>query len=478
MRLEQVLRPRLEQRLKLAPQMIQAVEILQLPLLQLEHRVNQELSENPVLELAQNAPGAGADGADVAEASPAADEVRTELDAEIDKLDNLSEDYREYFSRSLGRRRQSQETDKKLAALQNTPARTVSLQDYLMGQLRLLEVPEDLKKPCETLIYHLDADGYIRQPLEEIFAETDVDAQQALAALEILQGLDPPGIGARSLQECLLLQLDPRDELYEMQKAVIAKHLADVERNKYPKIARALHSTVGKVRRAVELIATLNPKPGALFSNEVLAYVMPDVTVAYVDGRYEIILEKGGLPTLHISSHYRRLLKERRGDAQALDYLRKKIQSAKWLIEALNQRQRTVYKITEALVDMQRDFLDKGIEHLRPLKMQEVADRVGVHVSTVSRAIADKYIQTPRGIFPMKYFFTGGTSADAGDGTSYEAIKQRISEIIEAEDATKPLSDDEIAHKLAALGMPVARRTVTKYRKLLKIPSSHRRRTY
>jgi len=478
MRLEQIISPRLEQRLKLAPQMIQAVEILQLPLLQLEYRVNQELEENPVLELSQDGPRSDGQETDNAERVEAEEEPRTELDAEIEKLDTIAEDYREYFSRAQGRRRESGEPDKKLAALLNSPARSISLQDYLLGQLRLLDVPEKRKEVPRRIISYLDGDGYLRDPLEEIFMQSDVSQDEALEGLGIVQTLDPPGVGARDLQECLLLQLDARDDMYDMQTAVIRNHLEDVERNKYPKVARALHTTVEQVHRAVELLAALNPRPGGLFSSEDVAYVMPDVTVEFIDGRYEIMLEKGNIPSLYVSAHYRQLLKERRGDKEALDYVRKKIQSAKWIIDALGQRQRTLYKVSRALVDVQRDFLDKGVEHLRPLKMQEIADRVNVHVSTVSRAIADKYMQTPRGIFPMKFLFTGGTGGVLGESTSYESIKRKIAQMVEAEDSAHPLSDEEIARRLAGMNTPVARRTVTKYRKILEIPSSHRRRAY
>jgi len=296
--------------------------------------------------------------------------------------------------------------------------------------------------------------------------------------LRLIQSLDPPGVGARDLQECLLLQMDSTGNA-SLPRLLVSQHLEDIEKNRYPKIVRETGETLETIKRAVEFVTRLSPRPGALFGNEMPQYITPDVSVEQNDdGEYKVTLEDHRVPRLYISPIYARLLQDEDAGDEEREYVRKKIQSARWLIDAIEQRRNTLLRICEDIFDIQRDFLSRGIKHLKPLKMRTVADHANVHVSTVSRAISDKYAQTPRGIFPLKFFFTGGTKAAGGEMTSRKSVRQSVLEAIENEDKRHPLSDDEVARLLQQQGLDIARRTVTKYRKALNIPSSRRRRAY
>jgi len=485
--MEQVPRLRLEQRLKLAPQIIQSIEILQLPLLALEQRINQELVENPVLELRQT----------LAEEEPSAKEPleeRTAEESDFAKLDELAEAWEDYFSYTARPRPAEPEEDKKSQAMQNTPAPAPSLQDYLTMQLNLLDLSEDLRTAAENIIYNIDDNGYLRYSIEEIAASLagpagDISLEKVEEALSVVQSLDPPGVGARDLKECLLRQMSGGEPA--LARKIVEDHLQDIQKNLFPKVARALGVSIEEVKEAVEFIGHLNPYPGALFSGQSAPYVLPDVVVEIQNGEYEVRLEGRLTSNIYISSYYRRLLQTRGGEVKVRQYVRKKMQAARWLIEAIEQRRNTLFKIANALVDFQKAFLEKGVAYLRPLKMQEVADTTGVHVSTVSRAISGKYIQTHFGIYEMKFFFAGGPTRrpsafarlpgappDEAKGDSWKAVKYKISQLVAKEDKKNPLSDEEIVKKLRAEGTQIARRTVAKYRRELGIRSSRRRREY
>ncbi|MGH9360751.1 MAG: RNA polymerase factor sigma-54, partial [Thermoanaerobaculia bacterium] len=297
-------------------------------------------------------------------------------------------------------------------------------------------------------------------------------------ALSIVQGLDPPGVGGRDLKECLLLQLRRDGQPYPIETRIIEDHLDDLGANRLPKIAKALGVPVEEVKAAGETIASLNPIPGKLFGGGRTSYVRPDVVVDEVDGRYEVRVESGQLPRLQVSSYYRDLYRGAGKDPELKKFVKKKLESAEWLIAAIRQRQSTLLRIAQEIVEIQKDFLDHGISHLKPLKMVEVAERVGVHVSTISRALSGKYIQTPRGIFEMKSFFTGGALKDDGTMEARGSLIQRIKELVGGEDKRSPLSDIDIVKKLEQSGIRISRRTVTKYREAENIPSSRQRRAY
>ena len=293
-----------------------------------------------------------------------------------------------------------------------------------------------------------------------------------------MQGLEPPGVAARSLEECLLLQLDERSPDYPFLRRLIADHFQDILKNRYPGITRALGCSMDELKAAIEQIGALNPIPGALFGEEPAPHVVPDLRVELVDGQYRVILEDADLPPLRIAGYYARRLQQKGLDAKTQAYLRDKLQSARWLIDAIQQRRSTIFNITSAIVDEQKGFFDKGPMSLKPLKMQDIADTVGVHVSTVSRALAGKYVQTPRGVYSLKHFFTGGVEKENGEVESWEVVRQKLLHVVENEDKSSPLSDEEVAAELAKQGIEIARRTVSKYRKVLGIPSSRRRKEY
>ncbi len=467
-RLDMGVRQRLEQRLKLAPQVIQSIEILQLPALALEELVQQEMADNPVLELKDPPPAQEA-----AETQPSASEA--EEDDPVQR--EIAEEWRE-FSGERSRAAAKSASDRKQEAMLNTAAPPASLQEFLLTQFHLLDVSAPVDEAGTDIILNLDENGYLRVTLEDLVLASDgrYTIEDAEEALKHVQSLDPPGVGARDLRECLLLQVP--EEGQELVRKLIADHLEDIERNRLPKMARATGGRIDEIKEAVEYISHLNPRPGSVFSGRSVPRIVPDLVVEYTDKGYEVRLEDSRIPYLGISALYQRLASSSDSGPATREYLREKIRAAHWLIDAIEQRKATLYKISRAIVDVQKGFLDYGLSHLKPLRMQEIADRVGVHVSTVSRAIASKYIQTPRGIFPLKYFFTGGPAGTNGEGETWRTVQQAIKDIVDQEDKSKPLSDDQIAAKLRDKGYPVARRTVTKYRKALAIPSSRRRRNY
>jgi len=380
-----------------------------------------------------------------------------------------------------GRRRASGDDDPKFEAMNNTAAANGSLAESLYDQFVLLDPDDDTRDLGRHLIFNLDSNGFLAYTIEEILQSPELRGrftpEQAEEALQLVHRLDPRGVGARNLQECLLLQLDPEDPDHELKVRIIRDYLLDVNKNKLPKVARELEVTIPQLKKLIGQIARLDPRPGAKIGGDRNAYVHPDVVVEWVDGRYEIQLEDSFFPRIRVNPQYRKLLANT-DDPKVKDYVRKKLENAKWLVDAIQQRQNTLYRVCEEIFSVQRGYLDFGEAQLKPLKMQEIADRVGIHVSTVSRAIADKWVQTPRGIVRLKFFFTGGAETADGETLSRRSVKQKVKSIIDGEDKTSPLSDEQVAERLKADGLDIARRTVTKYRKALQIPSSRQRRQW
>jgi len=484
MKIGAILSPQLRQQMKLAPQVIQSIEILQLPMLALVEHVQQELMENPVLEELTEDEKNEQKTDEQKTLDDELEEGKSQEDAQEDeefkRLGEMADDWGDYFSQTnIKRSDGGEERDRKQEALENTASGSISLQDYLLGQLSILELDDALMAICENMIFSINDIGYLAYPLEEIAEsmEIPVSIEQANKALEIIQNMEPLGVGARNLRECLLLQLNQREADYPIIKELISNHLADVETKKYKLIAKKLGYNLELIKKVIEFIKTLNPKPGSLFSNERIPYVTPEVKVDCVDGKYEVtLIGDHNLPRVYISSFYKDVLVGKGHDIDTRRYIRKKIESARWLIDAIEQRKGTLHKVAVKIVEMQSKFFEEGTLGLRTLKMQDVADAVGIHVSTVSRAIAHKYAQTPKGIFELKYFFTGGFVNADGDMESWEATRQKLSKIVKEEDKSKPLSDEEIAAKLREMGGDIARRTVTKYRRSMKIPSSRKRK--
>jgi RNA polymerase sigma-54 factor len=485
-------------RLKLAPQIIQSIEILQLPLLELRDRIDQELLENPMLEVTSAEESQSEEGEEVAaeeaedveetedldslEAAETEPEVEPDPLAEenyeaIEDIIRQAEDEVDYRTRP---RASSDDEDGKRAALENSPAPDISLEEHLRRQIAYFELDPAIREICEYITANLDWRGYLEYPLEEIVAsmESEVTLEQAEEALRVVQQLEPPGVGARDLAECLVLQLDKRDPDYEFLRRLIQEHFEDILKNRYPKVAKALGCSIEDLKDAIEKIGALNPIPGALFGEEGAPHVIPDLRVELIDGEYRVMLEDATLPSLRICGYYARRLQQKNLDPKTQQYLKDKLQGARWLIDAIQQRRSTLFNITSAIVETQKEFLDQGPMHLRPLKMQDIADQVGVHVSTVSRAMAGKYIQTPRGVYSLKHFFTGGVEKEDGEVESWEVVRQKLLHVIENEDKSNPLSDEQVASELGKQGIDIARRTVSKYRKVLGIPSSRQRREY
>ena len=477
MRLDVSLQQRLSQQLRLAPQIIQSIEILQLPAMDLKELIENELQENEMLEVEE----APREGLPAEERRVGVDEEGTDEDAEgvFERLEGLVEADRSRgrLSRAAG----EEATDRKWEAMQNTAAPAESLAEHLVEQLDVLELPADVRAAAEASGYTLADGGLLRATVEEVLAGMDdpVSPEAMEAALAGVQGLEPAGGGARDLKECLLLQVRDDEPDADLKRRLLREHLDDLERNKIPRIAKALGVTVERVYELRDGLRHVTPRPGARYASAPTAYIRPDVIVEWEDGEYVVRLDNDQVPRLGLSPRYRQLLAEARADPKLREYVKRKVDAAKWLIEAIAQRENTLERVAKEIVRRQRDFLDFGVSHLRPLKMQEVADALGIHVSTVSRAISDKHVQTHRGIFPLKFFFTGGTENDDGGVESRVSIKERVRAIIAAEDVGSPLSDDEVADRLSKeSGLEIARRTVTKYRKALRIPSSRQRRVW
>jgi RNA polymerase sigma-54 factor len=500
----------MSQTMILAPRMIQSMEILQLPIMALQERIQQELQENPVLELKDTSEDAAPVEVEDFNADAAApgDEARDPGAAELviedtgsneldfDRLEALSKDWDDHFNEEHrpSRSGMDEEGDKKHDAMQNMASRPQSLQDYLSDQLSFLDLPAEQAKLVRYVITHVDDNGFLSVPdetdperkrrtptLDELARSYDQVTTGSMIeeAVHIIQKLDPPGVGARDARECLLLQLTPETPHRDVLRVLILNHLDDIAHNRLPAIQRRTGFELTTIKEAIEVLRHLNLRPGARFTEENIPYVVPDILVERTDeGEYTVRLLDDWLPNIYISKRYVDLYREKGSDPKTKEYLKRKIQAAQWLQESIEQRRNTLEKVTRAIIQHQRAFLDKGPEHIEPLKMQQIADQVGVHVTTVSRAVDDKWVQTPRGIFPLKRFFGGGTQTTTGEEVAWETIKQKLLEIIGAEDKSNPLSDEDLVNKLNDAGFPVARRTVTKYRKMLNIPSSRQRKDW
>jgi RNA polymerase sigma-54 factor len=474
----------------LAPRMIQSMEILQLPIQRLEERIAQEIEENPILDIQEVDPDLPAEENEREEPDAPTEEERelviddsTDNEADFERLLNMAAEWPDqYEDRSRPSRGfMEAEGERKMDAMANMAARPQSLQDYLHDQLGWFDLETKLREMADRIIYNLDSNGWLQTGLEDLIGmdATEEDLALAQEALKAVQALDPPGVGARDLHECLLLQLTSGMPYYEELRTLIASHLEDLEHNRLPMIERRTGYSIELIRIVLEELRQLNPKPGADFAENVVPLVTPDVFVERgEDGQYKVRLEDGRTPSLFISPYYRRLLQTGQATGETREFIKRKLNSAQWLIDSINQRRSTLTRVAEAIVDHQTEFIDRGPEAIEPLKMQQIADKVGVHVTTVSRAVDDKWIQTPRGIFPLKKFFCGGTVSADGEEVAWDAVRLKLQEIVDGEDKQRPLSDDALVKALAKHGITVARRTVTKYRQRMNIPSSRQRRRW
>ena len=469
------------QRVVMTPLLQQAIQLLQLSTLELEQVVRKELEENPLLE---EVPVEGADGQSAtapgatepppapAPSEPVSKETTT-VDAE--RADELPFDLSAaMFDEPDERTPVSMEERDELPFENLGGNEAVSLTDHLVEQLRFAISEPEALRVGEAIIGNLDEDGYLRAELAEIATGTGSSLETVAAALRLVQGFDPRGVAARSVQECLLLQLTIDPEPDPVSVEILERYFEDLGRRRYAEIARAMKLSLDRIMESVEEIQALEPKPGRRFGSNDSRYIAPDVTIQKVGADYVVLLNEEGIPRLRVNSLYRSLL--RRSGDEAKQYVEQKIRSAVWLIKSVEQRQRTLRRVAQSLVNFQRDFLDKGLPYLRPLALRDVGDDINMHESTISRVTTNKYVQTPQGLFELKYFFHSGIASNSGAMVSSVSVKKTIRDMVDAEDGAAPMSDQEIAQALHGQGLTIARRTVAKYREELGILPSHQRR--
>jgi len=471
MAIQQKLHARLVQKLILTPSLQQAIKLLPMSTLELAELLNQEMVENPMLEEVPTE-----------EATPEQQqtqerEAEPEKPAERETWDD--QDYEYFFGEYLDegyRPRQPQEV-KELPPIENTLSSRSSLADHLMWQLNLQTSDETMRDVGAAIIGNIDEDGYLVASVHEIAALGDWDVTTVERGLEHVQTFDPIGVGARDLQECLLLQIRHLGLANTPAEALVRDHLRLLQNHRIPELARALSLEPEEIKAHIDLIKHLDPKPGSRYSPAESQYVIPDVYIVKTDEGYKAVLNEDGLPQLRISPVYRRLL-DKGGEAsdETRAYVKDKFRSALWLLKSVDQRQKTILKVATSIINFQRAFLDHGIEHLRPLVLRDVASDIGMHESTVSRVVNNKYMHTPQGVYEMKYFFHSGINSSYGESVSSVTIKQRIRKIIESEDQRRPFSDSKIMNILQKEGLVLARRTIAKYREELRIPTSNQRK--
>ena len=484
----------MEQRMKLAPHMIQSMEILQLPILALQERIEQELNNNPVLELEElSAPDEAEPSPESSESSE--DDEINEKDLVLDtdnnkaddfeRLDSLEDDFKESINQSgpYRARGDADERDRKLEALNNTAAPPQSLHDYLGDQWRMVDADEPLKKAGNAIIDYLDDRGYLSVRLEQLHNKDrdDFTVEHLTEALRLVQQLDPPGVGARDLRECLLIQIAQSAEDMSFEYRLVADHMDALLENDLPEIAKKMECRIDHVKQALERLSKLDTSPGLQVGRNENIPITPDVIVESPNGseEFSVRLTESNLPPLRLSRYYTEMAQDRHIADNARKFLANNVRSAHWIIEAIEQRKNTLLKVARAIVRHQQDFFERGPLYLRPLPMSKIADEVGVHLATVSRAVSGKYLQCAWGVLPLRKFFSGGTEDVNGEAHSWEAIRVKLQQIIDEEDKNKPLNDDQIREKLADAGVPkLARRTVAKYRKLMSIPTARFRKRY
>jgi len=504
---------KLGQHMKLAPRMIQSMEILQLPTLALEERIAQELESNITLETVEPAAAAEDVRAEMEEARR--DEQAGERELQIDetgsqdfeRLESWESSYgeaseneysaasaRPWEERDRGRpsSRLAGERDAKMDAMANTAARGPSLTEQLQEQWSWVDTNERTRAIGETIVGLIDSDGYLRADLDsvadeagEALGERPSHDEVDTTLREVQRALEPAGLAARDTRECLLLQIDAVSEQrpgtdLSLVRALISEHLDDLAQNRLPRIAEEREVDIERIKEAMAWMSRLTVAPGRALASESPPVIVPDAAIEYDDeeDRYIPRLIDGRLPTLRINPSYARMAKDKSTEKPTRDFLRTNLTNAQWLIDAVGQRNHTLLRVLNVVAEAQREFFEQGPQALKPLPMTQVADQLGVHVATVSRAVAGKWIETPRGVQPLRRFFSGGTQTEAGEDVSWEAVKAALREVVDSEDKSKPLSDDALADELKKRGVEIARRTVAKYRSQLGIPSARIRKQY
>lgn len=503
---------KLGQHMKLAPRMIQSMEILQMPLAELQERIEQELESNIALELASG------------NTEPTDADHPTDTDRELDagessddfaRLDDYEAEHPDATENEYSSSRATTEpthdptyspasrydpdNDPKGEAMANAPARSASLHDQLFDQWSLVEIDESLRPLGRLLIEKLDSDGYLRTPLEDIARDAPqtlqpidpANLEQALTAVQLF--LEPPGIAARDARECLLFQLDALEEdadawspaddrtaLIDTARAIVEDHLDDLMNNRLPRIAERTGRSIEAIKSALQILRRLSLAPARRLIHDAPEPIIPDAIVEYDPDadRYFAYLNESRLPNLLVNREYAKMARDRSLEKRDRDFIRTNLANASWLIEALDQRRKTILRVIDVVLDEQREFFDRGPEALKPLPMTQVAEQLGIHVATVSRAVSDKHLMTPRGVVPLRRFFTGGLQTESGEDLSYDAVRAALKDVIDAEDKSRPLSDEALVNELKERGIEIARRTVAKYRSQLGVPSARLRKQH
>jgi len=497
---------RLGQQMKLAPRMIQSMEILQMPMQALEERLEEELSSNPTLELREVSADARELKAErMQEKRDGSEGERRLLVGERASDKGQSDDFERLsnFSRENGdswdantleggefrrARQDNGEGDAKSDALANSPARAASIADQLMDQWVMIDTLPAVIEIGKWLIGFIDDDGYLRVSMDELEKQAPEGTDKSLIEPTILvmqENLEPVGIAARNLRECLLRQIDARESEEDapdlsLERRIVSEFLAEVETNQLPKIAKETGTDVAEVKRAITNLRQFDPHPGRRLIVADQRTIVPDAIVEFDEenDRYVARLFDGRLPQVQINTSYADMARDGSVDKRTKEFINTSLRSARWLLDAVEQRRHTLLRVIHAVLEEQRDFFDVGPQALKPLPMTKVADQLGIHVATVSRAVSEKYLQTPRGIYPLRMFFSGGTSTDSGEAMSWTAVQSKLREVIDAEDKSKPLSDDALVDELKKLGIEIARRTVAKYRKEMDIPAKRQRKQF
>ncbi len=483
----------------LAPQLQQSLALLQAPTLELKALVEQELQQNPVLEeapveetemLAKAARESEAPAPSPDPAEPPADvtfdpatekstnEPVDDFQAEFERLTQLDQEWRDHFSQTNLPQRQSEEEEEKRQFMFDSLTTGTSLQENLLEQARLSELSAEQWPVAEMIIGNIDDYGYLKASAEELAFATNIPQEKILEVLKVIQSFHPPGVGARDLRECLVLQLERAGRQKTLEYRIVSEFMEALGKRRIPEIARGTGHSLDEVQEAVRRIGLLEPRPGRDFLPDNDQYILPEVFVTKAGDDFVVATNNEQIPHLRISNTYKDLMAQADSPAEVRDYIREKIRAGKFLIKSLQQRQQTILNIAKEIVHRQHDFMEKGVAYLKPLTMVQVAEVVGVHETTVSRAVSGKYMQTPQGLFEMKYFFTSGIQTASGEGMSNTSVKDLIADMFRHEDPTNPLSDQEVVRMLAEKGIVIARRTVAKYRSELNILPSNLRKVY
>ena len=462
----------------LAPQLRQSLEMLQLPILELRSLIQEEMEQNPTIEEAPTQketieiePGTG----EVNE-KEAAEEM--DFEKEFEALAKLDDEWRDYFFQDQQASYSSPEDEEKRQFMMESIPQQQSLQEHLMEQLQLTGLPDVDLQVGELIVGSIGDDGHLTSSLEELAENAGTKLEHLEDILAAVQEFHPTGVGARDLTECLLIQLERLGQSDSLAATIVRDHIDQLGTRKYAEIAKALKVSMEDVQDAAKIISTLDPKPGRLYSDEATTYVLAEIVVQLIDGKYIVILNDDQLPHIRISNHYRKLMRDPDAKPEVKQYVQERIRAGAFLIKGIHQRQRTIERIAIEIVAAQQEFLEQGLSKLKPMTMASIAETVGVHETTVSRAVSGKYMKTPNGIYELKYFFTPGLRRDDGSEVSNKTVKDIIAQFVSNEDSAKPLSDQEIMEKLKEQGIKVARRTIAKYRLMLRIPPSHMRKMY